>query len=254
MQRKYLTTGIALLFVATNADAFYCANCANVSQMAQSNIKQAQGYAETLKQTLNQIQSLQNQVESISYQVQNLKQLDVHSWGDAQGQLTRLSTIARQGEAMAYSLADLNEKWNDQFRGYDQWATEVQTNDMVTRQYREWGDMMQATAKSSLQVANEMATVQNEDNLTMTTLQQHSATATGAMQVAQAGNEIAAQSTRQLQKMQTLLQADIQMTATSLSLAEEKEAQQREATEARITSPDKLETNIHDGKDWTHLW
>lgn len=254
MQLKYLTTGLILLFTATDASAMFCANCANVRQMAQSNIKQAEDYAETLKQTLNQIQSLQNQVESISYQIQNLEQLDVHSWGDARGQLNRLGTIARQGNAMAYSLVDLNEQWNKQFRGHSEWAAEVQTNEMVTQQYREWGDMMQATSKSALQVANEMAAVQEEDNITMDSLQQQSASAKGAMQVAQAGNEIAAQSTRQLQKMQTLLQADMQMNATSISLAEEKEAQQREATEAKITSPDELETNIHDGKDWTHLW
>lgn len=254
MQLKYLTTGLVLLFTATNASALVCANCATFSQMAQSNINQAEDYAETLKQTLNQIQSLQNQVESINYQIQNLEQLDIHSWGDASGQLHRLGTIARQGNAMAYSLVDLNEQWNAQFRGHSEWATEVQTNDMVTQQYREWGDMMQATSKSALQVANEMAAVQDEDNITIESLQQQSTSAKGTMQVAQTGNEIAAQSTRQLQKMQTLLQADMQMTATSISLAEEKEAQQREATEAKITSPDELETNIHDGKDWTHLW
>lgn len=254
---KFLLTATALtaaLLASHPASALVCANCANVSQMAQSNIQQAEDYAEMLEQTLNQIQSLENQVTSINYQIQNLEQLDVHSWGDAKNQMNRLSSIARQGNAMAYSLVDLNEKWNDQFRGEAKWANEVQTNDMVTQQYRDWGDMMQATSKSALQVANEMAAVQEEDNITMESLQQQSASAKGAMQVAQAGNEIAAQSTRQLQKMQTLLQADMQMTATSISLAEEKEAQQREATEAKITSPDELETNIHDGKDWTHLW
>ncbi|MEJ5074855.1 P-type conjugative transfer protein TrbJ [Enterobacter ludwigii] len=254
MKIKLLLTGAALLVAATNANALVCANCATVSQMAQSNLKQAEDYAETLKQTANQIQSLQNQVESISYQIQNVKQLDSHSWGDTQAQLERLGSIARQGNAMAYSLVDLNTKWNAQFRGNEAWASEVQTNDMVTQQYKDWGDMMEDTSKSALQVANQMASIQKDDESTLTSLQQHSDSATGAVQVAQAGNEIAAQSVRQMQKMQTLIQADMQMTATSISLGEEKEAQMRAATEAKITDPDQLQTNINDGKDWTHLW
>lgn len=257
MPLKYLTsglTGIVFLCLSASAQALVCTNCATNIQMAQSNMGQAKSYAETLKQTLNQIESLTNQAESLSYQIQNLKSLDIHSWGDAQNQLNRLASIARQGESMAYSLVDLNEKWNAQFRGYDEWASEVQTNDMVTQQYRDWGVMMQSTAKSSLSVANEMAAIQQQDEDTLSALQQNSTSATGALQAAQAGHEIAAQTTRQLQKMQTLMQADIQMTATSISLAEEKEAQARAATQAAITPADQLETNIEDGKDWTHLW
>jgi P-type conjugative transfer protein TrbJ len=254
LRLKYAATGIALLFTATNANALVCANCANIAQMAQSNIKQAMAYAEELTQTANQIKSLKNEAESISYQIQNLNPLDSSTWGDTAGQLTRLSSIASQGNAMAYSLVDLNSKWNSQFRGISKWASEVQTNDMVTEQYREWGDMMQSTAKSALQVANEMSAVQREDDNTMSTLQQKSSNSKGAMQVAQAGNEIAAQSVRQMQKMQTLLQTDMQMTATSISLAAEKEAQQKAATESTISDPSKISTKPDDGTDRTNIW
>ncbi len=253
---KTLLTASALgaLLLSTQANALVCVNCATITQMATSNINQAQSYAEVVQQTLNQVKSLQNQVESINYQIQNLKNIDVHNWGDAKNQIDRLGRIARTGKAMAFSLVDLNEQWNSQFRGYEQWESEVQTNDMVTQQYREWGEMMQDTSMSALSLANEMSTVQAEDESTITALQNNSSSASGAMQVAQAGNEIAAQTTRQLQKMQTLLQADIQMTATSTALAEERLAQQRAATEAKITPSDELETNIHNGKDWTNLW
>ncbi|MDF4372539.1 hypothetical protein P3381_24810 [Vibrio parahaemolyticus] len=44
------------------------------------------------------------------------------------------------------------------------------------------------------------------------------------------------------------------MTATSTALAEERLAQARDATEALTTTSDEIETNIHNGKDWTNLW
>ncbi|EHK2924616.1 P-type conjugative transfer protein TrbJ [Vibrio parahaemolyticus] len=250
--RKILTaSAFTALLISTQANALVCVNCATITQMATNNINQAQSYAEVVQQTLNQVKSLQNQVQSINYQIQNLKNIDVHNWGDAKAQIDRLGRVARTGKAMAFSLVDLNEQWNDQFRGYEQWETEVQTNDMVTQQYREWGEMMQDTSMSALSLANEMSAVQAEDESTITALQNNSSSADGAMQVAQAGNEIAAQTTRQLQKMQTLLQADIQMTATSTALAEEKLAQQRAADNSTIADP---EINIHDGQDWTDLW
>ncbi|MBD6944392.1 P-type conjugative transfer protein TrbJ [Vibrio parahaemolyticus] len=250
--RKILTaSAFTALLISTQANALVCVNCATITQMATNNINQAQSYAEVVQQTLNQVKSLQNQVQSINYQIQNLKNIDVHNWGDAKAQIDRLGRVAQTGKAMAFSLVDLNEQWNDQFRGYEQWETEVQTNDMVTQQYREWGEMMQDTSMSALSLANEMSTVQAEDESTITALQNNSSSADGAMQVAQAGNEIAAQTTRQLQKMQTLLQADIQMTATSTALAEEKLAQQRAADNSTIADP---EINIHDGQDWTDLW
>lgn len=253
---KLLTNAMVISYclLSVPAHALVCANCATFTQMAQSNIKQAQSYAETVQQTMNQIQSLQNQVESINYQIQNLKDLDVHNWGDAKAQLDRLGRIAQDGQAMAYSLVDLNERWNEKFRGYEQWEQEVQTNDMVTQQYREWGEMMQDTSYSALSLANEMSAVQAEDEQTMVELQNSSSSAQGAMQVAQAGNEIAAQTTRQLQKMQTLLQADMQMTATSIALAEEKAAQQQAKTDAMTTPSDELNTNTDNGQDWTQLW
>ncbi|EIO4563734.1 P-type conjugative transfer protein TrbJ [Vibrio parahaemolyticus] len=250
--RKVLTaSAFTALLISTQANALVCVNCATITQMATNNINQAQSYAEVVQQTLNQVKSLQNQVQSINYQIQNLKNIDVHNWGDAKAQIDRLGRVARTGKAMAFSLVDLNEQWNDQFRGYEQWETEVQTNDMVTQQYREWGEMMQDTSMSALSLANEMSAVQAEDESTITALQNNSSSADGAMQVAQAGNEIAAQTTRQLQKMQTLLQADIQMTATSTALAEERLAQQRAASEAKSQAPD---VNVDDGEDFTRLY
>jgi P-type conjugative transfer protein TrbJ len=247
-----MTALLALL--SAPSQALVCANCATFTQMAENNITQAQSYAEVVQQTMNQIESLQNQVESINYQIQNLRNLDVHNWGDAKAQMDRLARIARDGKAMAYSLVDLNEQWNAQFRGVEAWQDEVQTNDAVTEQYRQWGAMMQDTSYSALSVANEMAAVQAEDEQTLTELQSQSESAEGALQVAQAGNEISMQTTRQMQKMQTLLQADMQMTATSIALAEEKLAQQEAASDAMMTSPDELDTNIHDGEDWSRLW
>ncbi|MCG9780740.1 P-type conjugative transfer protein TrbJ [Photobacterium damselae] len=251
--KKIISFALITLF-SSQSYAFFCANCANTWQMAAANTKQAQSYLETVKQTVNSVKSLQNEAQSIAYQFENLKNLNTHNWGDALTQIDRLGRIAREGQALSYSLYDLNSTWNERFKGYEGWAGKEQTNQEMTMQYKQWGDTMRDTAKSSLKVAQEMAKVQKEDESTINKLQQNSSASTGGLAVAQAGNEIAAQTTRQLQKIQTLMQTDIQMTATNMAMASEKQEQRQAATDAMIASPDELKTNIHNGKDWSKLW
>lgn len=234
---------VGLLSLPFNANAMFCSNCATSVQASRSYIKEVES-------VVHQVTSLQHEVESIGYQIENLKSLGSHDWGKAIQQINRLGDIARQGDALSFSLADINEEWQRRFKGYDEWS-QGQSTEKVSEQYRLWGDTMRDTAKASLKVAAEMAKVQAEDEQTLTTLQQHSSSATGALQVAQASNELVAQTTRQMQKIQTLLQTDIQMSATVMATEAEKAEQQRAATDAMMAEP---EPNMQKGTDWSKPW
>lgn len=240
---KFLTIA-ACLALPTQAFALFCSNCATNIQAAASYVKEVEG-------VVHQVTSLQHQVESIGYQVENLKRVGTHDWGNAIGQINRLGDLARQGNSLAFSLADINDEWHRRFQGYEGWAENGASPAQVSEQYRLWGDTMRDTAKSALQVAAEMAKVQQEDERTLETLQGHSSTATGALQAAQAGNELVAQTTRQMQKIQTLLQTDLQMTATTMATASEKEEQKRAADDSVISGP---RENKQDGMDWSKPW
>ncbi|WP_104037553.1 hypothetical protein [Vibrio jasicida] len=59
---KTLTLTLTLLSAAAlpvKTYAFFCANCANITQMAQSNINQAQSYVEQVQQTINSLKNLE---------------------------------------------------------------------------------------------------------------------------------------------------------------------------------------------------
>ncbi|WP_157793471.1 P-type conjugative transfer protein TrbJ [Yersinia kristensenii] len=233
-----------LLWFPFSASAIFCSNCA-------TNIQAAQSYVKEVESVVHQVTSLQHEVESIGYQVQNLKNIGQHDWGQAIQQINRLGDIARQGDSLAFSLADINDEWQRRFQGYEGWSQNGTSPAQVSEKYRLWGDTMRDTAKSSLNVAAEMAKVQSEDEQTLTTLQNHSSSATGALQAAQAGNELVAQTTRQMQKIQTLLQTDIQMTATSMATATEQAEQKRAATDAGTAKP---QVDPDDGLDWSKPW
>ena len=227
-----------------SAHAMFCANCA-------TNIQAAQSYLKEVASVTNQMTGLENQVKSIGYQVQNLKNLPSQEWGDAISQINQLGNIARQGDALAYSLSDINSQWQRRFKGYQGWENSGFDPRDMSKQYLLWASTMQDTAKSSLNVAAQMASIQQEDEQTIGRIQQHSAGATGALQAIQASNELTAQTGRQLQKMQTLLQTDIQMTATTIATTTEREEQQRAATDAVIAPRPPI---TGDGKDWSKPW
>lgn len=243
---KILFVSVCSMLSSVPAQAFtvFCTNCA-------TNIQAAQGYAEQVAAVANQVTSLEHQVESIGYQLQNLQKIDVSDWGDAMNQINQLGVIARQGDSLAYSLADINDEWQRRFKGYEGWKESGSSPEQVSDQYRLWGKTMRDTAESSLKVANQMAQVQQQDEQTLTTLQNHSSSAVGALQVAQAGNELVAQTARQMQKMQTLLQTDIQMTATTMATETEKQEQQQAATDATIADP---KVDPENGLDWSKPW
>lgn len=240
----YSLTSAALLTASLSANAMFCANCA-------TRVQAAQEYAKEVQQTVNQVTSLSHQVQSIGYQIQNLKNLPAQEWGNAITQINQLGDIARQGDSLGYSLANINDEWQQRFKGYDGWTKDGTDPKQVSEQYRLWGDTMRDTAKSALQVASQMQRVQSQDDSTLQTLQNQSENANGALQVAQAGNELVAQTTRQMQKVQTLLQTDIQMTATTMATASEKEEQMKAADAASIAVP---HIDTESGHDWSKPW
>lgn len=248
MKLKIVTrSAIALVMLAgysVPASAIYCSNCATVVQAGQS-------YVQEVQSVVNQVTGLEHQVQTINNQLMNLKTLNVHNWGNVQAQINQLGNIARQGDALAYSMSDVSEQWATRFKGYDHWAQGGNSSETMSEQYRLLADTMRDTAKSSLEVASAMSSVQIEDEQTISQLQQNSSSATGALQAVQSGNEIAAQTTRQLQKIQTLMQADIQMTSTKMAAETEKSEQQRAAADATITEP---KTNTENGIDWSKPW
>lgn len=239
-----MSGGVGLLWLPFSASAIFCSNCA-------TNVQATLSYAKEVQSVVNQVTSLQHEVESIGYQVQNLKSIGQHDWGRSIQQINRLGDIARQGNSLAFSLADINDEWQRRYQGYKGWSENGTSPAQISEKYRLWGDTMRDTAKSSLSVAAEMAKVQREDEQTLTTLQNHSSSATGALQAAQAGNELVAQTTRQMQKIQTLLQTDIQMTATSMATATEQAEQRRAATDASIAKP---QNDPDSGLDWSKPW
>lgn len=222
-----------------------CVNCATNIQAMQASIAQARDYVESVQQTLNSIQSLRNQAD-------NLKRIRDQDWGNTEQQLRNLANIASQGQAMSYSIANLNERWNRHFQGMEGYEDQSVADINAIDNYRKRGDTLRDTAKSALLVANKVSKYQQDDDVTLQKAQNNSANAQGALQAAQANGVLLAQVSRQLQKIQTLLQADIQLSSTYIASEVDRIDAEKTATNNFHNDPPSV--NVNDGVDWSTKW
>ncbi len=215
--------------IPSYAYAFVCVNCGTEWTQLANNIQLANNYAEQIRQTINQ-------VEQIKWQIQNTKNLASGNWGNTFEQLNTLNELAKKGNSIAFSSADLIGDLNEKYKGYENWQGTI-TREEYELNYQELSQSLGDTASASLKLANGLYMQANEDENLIQTLEQQSQGATGRLEAIQAGNQISAQTVRHLQKVETLLSSQIQMTAAFLQTEVEKE-QLEKAQEAEFKKGD----------------
>ena len=206
-----------------------CVNCSTEWTQIMNNIQLVTSQIELVRQTINQVKMIEDQIK-------NSKNITSGEWGDISSQLQKINSIARYGEGIAFSSADFIDDMNRVFKGYDSWEREVsplELNDHYRQISRSLGD----TAIASMSVANEISNQQQEDKLILDRQQNASESAAGRLQAIQAGNQLTGQVVTQLQKIETLLSTQIQLT-TMLVQAENERTQIKKAQTDRFMKGD----------------
>lgn len=239
----YLSLLLSGLLLSSSAHsiAVVCVNCATNTQALQANIAQAKDYIESVQRTLNSIRQLENQIK-------NMAKIGDLEWGDIDSQLRNLSNIASQGQALTLSVESLNREWDNRFKGYDVYRK--QQNPNTTQQYTQWSNTLRDTSRNALKFANQVTQSRKADNDAIREIQSHVSNAQGAVQVAQASNELQVQVLGSLQKVQALMETDIRMTATEISTANDKLDAQKAADEQLHSRKLSEELNYRNGVNW----
>lgn len=221
MKNKVLALSVALgvgaiaYWPSSNAWPVVCVNCGTEWTQIMNNIQLVQSYAEQIRQTLNQ-------VKMINDQIKNTKALANGEWGNTFEQIERLAALARHGQSIAYSASDLAAEMDRRYKGYSHWQREISPQEYETH-YQQLSQSMGDSAGSALKVANGIYQQRSEDERVLNRIESRSQNATGRMEAIQAGNELSGQIIRQLQKIETLLSAQIQLTSTFVQAENEKE-------------------------------
>jgi len=176
--------------------------------------------ARSLEQINNQIQQLQNQATSLLNQARNLASLPFSSLQQLQGQVQRTQQLLGQAQHIAYDVTQIDQAFTSRYSASSMSVPQQQ----LVANARERFETSVGAFQDALRV--QAGVVGNIDGArtTMNSLVTSSQSATGALQAAQAGNQLLALQSQQI--------ADLVAIVAAQGRAQALEAARNAATEA----------------------
>ena len=147
---------------------------------------------------------LQIEMQQLSEQLKQGKELPRQIFGSIQQDLGQLAQIVQGGQALAYSMGNLDAQFRNTFPGYSS-RTSGYFND-----YKKWSQTSLDTTLSTLRAAGLQGQQLNNAQAVLAKLRTMSMSAGGQMEAAQVGNQIAEQQVEQLMALRQLMLVDLQ--------------------------------------------
>jgi type IV secretion system protein TrbJ len=196
--RFRLATAAAALAIATPAFAIPVFDVSNYSQ----NVLTA---ARTLQQIDNQIRQLQNQATSLLNQARNLTALPTSVMGELQRTLSATQQLITRAQGLAFDVTNADQAFR---RAYPaQYAATVSRDQLATDARERWSNALEAL-RTATQVQAQVATSLDTDSGTLADLVSKSQGSVGALQAAQATNQLIAFQAQQTMQAEKLLLAN----------------------------------------------
>lgn len=176
--------------------------------------------ARSLQQINNQIQQIRNQATSLLNEARNLASLPFSSLATLQQQVQRTQQLLGQAQRIAYDVQNIQQAFNSRYTGTALTGDHAQ---MVANANARWEDSVGAFEDALKVQAGAVGNIEGA-RTSMDSLVTASQSATGALQAAQAGNQLLALQSQQL--------ADLTATVAAQGRAQALESARQAAEEA----------------------
>lgn len=187
----------AALIGATPAQALTVFDPLNYQQNLLSAVR-------ALDQIQNQIRQLENQAAQLLRMDRNLQSLSGSISPDLQATLTQLRNRLAQGDALALNVRETDATYA---RLYPTTFSEALSSDDLTRAAKSRWDESYAAYRRAALVQGQITDTADSDARLLNQIVNRSQGAAGALQAAQAGNELSALHVKQSLQLQTLIAA-----------------------------------------------
>jgi P-type conjugative transfer protein TrbJ len=183
--------------------------------------------ARTLQQINHQIRSLQNEAEGLINDAKNLASLPFSSLAELQSQVRQTQQLLSNAQRIAYSVQSIDQAFGSRYRPDNLSASDKA---LVANARARWEDTVAAFEDALKVQAGVVGNIEGSRGV-MDRLVGSSQSASGALQAAQAGNQLLALQARQLADLTALVAA--QGRAQSLEAAQRAAAQDQAREQLR---------------------
>lgn len=165
--------------------------------------------ARTLQQIDNQITSLANQAQMLVNQGKNLASLPLSTLSTLQSTISQTTALLAQAQNIAYSVQSVEQQYQ---QAYTSISSGMSDSALFSQAQTRWQNSVGGFEDALKLQARVVGNIPS-DSSAMTQLVSASQTSTGALQAAQAGNQLLALQSRQLSDIQAELAANGRATA-----------------------------------------
>lgn len=219
--RPLLTGAAALMLIAAPPAA------AQVTVYDPTNYSQNMlSAARALQQINNQIRSLQNEAAMLINQARDLTSLPTSTLDEIRQSMDRTRQLIGEAQQIAYNVRDIDRVFDQRYPSGSLAGTSH--GRLVENADERWRDAV-AAFQDALKTQATIVTNMGDTRAQIDTLVGASQDAVGALQAAQAGNQLVALQTRQLADLTALVAAQGRAAAIEAARAAADEAQAREA-------------------------
>ncbi|MBV8812287.1 MAG: P-type conjugative transfer protein TrbJ [Acidobacteriaceae bacterium] len=166
-------------------------------------LTQLLNHAQLVMQYIRQGQQLANELNMYVDMLKNTRSLSAYSFGAITNDINALAGIVQGGQALAYSLGNLDQLFRQTYPGYG-----YNTGAFYT-QYRNWSQTSLDTALGTLRAAGLQGRQLQTEQAIINSLRSSLQGAGGRLEAMQAVGTIAEQQVEQLMKLRELMIADM---------------------------------------------
>ena len=188
-------------------------------------VTQVLNHAQLAMTYIRQGLQLQNEIKMYTDMIRNVKQLPNQTFGPITSDLNALAAIVQGGQALAYSLGNLDVQFRNTFPGYGT------TPNTYYVQYRNWSQTSLDTTLGSLRAAGLQGQQLQSEQAVLNSLRGMASNSDGRMQALQVMGQIAEQQVQQLMKLRELMLADMSSKQAYQAAVIQKQAANEAASE-----------------------
>jgi P-type conjugative transfer protein TrbJ len=164
-------------------------------------------YAELAGQLEKQVLMVENQLNQLADMAKHGITITDQLFGTVASDINNLNQIVKTGQALSYTMSNLDGTFRLRFPGYSSSTNYGQS-------YQTWSQTSLDSTLGALSAAGLQNSQFNSDEALLKTLQGQSQSAVGRMQAIEVGNQIAENQAEQLMKLRQLMMADMQSKAS----------------------------------------
>lgn len=166
-------------------------------------VTQILNHAQLVMAYIRQGLQLENELAMFANMLRNTKHLSPQTFGQIQTDMSALAQIVQGGQALAYSLGNLDQVFRQTYPGYG-------TNPTVYyRNYQRWSQTTLDTTLGALRAAGLQSQQMQSEQGVINSLERMSQTADGQMEALNVLGQISDQQVQQLMKLRELMMADM---------------------------------------------